>query len=287
MKILITILFILVSYRCLGQRYHTCYVYQYEGNDSNKKKLVLTQEFNELGKIVYEQYNDYKSGTSDEYSIWPNDTTYYHYKGSVLIFKKEKLFNGDSTITQFFYDKYGREVKRKIFSYALKLLIENDSILILDTPRLWIDSILFLYNKAGNLIETRQTVGPGTGKTAGLPNIKRETWKYNFHKKVKCHKAFEDSSNKLIYTSHLKYRKNRFTVRMKGYVSQNDKMIFILDSKKRTVKKIFIGYRNSNGYKLSTSYTVRISYLFDEFIQKEEWFDENQKLNLTHIYVYK
>ncbi len=59
MKFLLAILLLLLGECTYSQGFHRCLIYQYYGNDSGSKALVLTQTFNERGKLVHEVSSHY------------------------------------------------------------------------------------------------------------------------------------------------------------------------------------------------------------------------------------
>jgi hypothetical protein len=100
--------------------------YQYNDNDSTNQKLVLTEKFNEHGKITYAKYDDYWQYT-EEYDEYDDaGENFYTYRDTFLIKKiiahnairwglrgreaTNSVVNGDSFLTNYEYafDNAGR-----------------------------------------------------------------------------------------------------------------------------------------------------------------------------------
>ncbi|OSZ78599.1 hypothetical protein CAP35_10215 [Chitinophagaceae bacterium IBVUCB1] len=132
MKLPIYILLFFAPMPCLAQKYKTCKVYQYEGDDSTNAKLVLTKKYYLNGKISSAIYDNYKAIKDEEDDYSENGATYYTYRDSFLIetltahrantwnidgpVLLNTYLNGDSFLTlyEYVFDNNNRIKNRKI-----------------------------------------------------------------------------------------------------------------------------------------------------------------------------
>lgn len=109
---------VLLTLTASAKNYDTCRVYQYFGNESDKKELVLKQVYNETGKLIYEaasHYLNYENvARTSTVSEKPDGEYYYVYDNDNLI-ATTSAFAGsgfseltDSCLNNYFYNDRGK-----------------------------------------------------------------------------------------------------------------------------------------------------------------------------------
>lgn len=123
MRLLLSLIIVLLFSITYGQNKVTkCTVYQFKGNDSLKKKVVLQQTFNSFGKIIYEKYWCYK----DNLMEGRVDFRYYYFYDDTLLTKQiyigDESYNfNDTTKILYYYNNKKQLIKEERFESKLHL----------------------------------------------------------------------------------------------------------------------------------------------------------------------
>ncbi len=116
-KTLILFHFLFFLVKIVAQTYHTCEIYQFDGRDSTKKKLVHTLKYDDAQKVIYEKIN----GKKNEYGIKSiKSETINEYKDTFLVKKiiishDFKLKRNDTTLQVFAYHPENKSVHIDFF----------------------------------------------------------------------------------------------------------------------------------------------------------------------------
>ncbi|MDQ2772297.1 MAG: hypothetical protein M3Y54_17565 [Bacteroidota bacterium] len=100
---------------------HIVKIFQYEGTDSLKKILAVTQVFNSKDQLVFEEYHqDYEEtseGTTYRFGVGSRHMTYR----DTSVIKTVGIMRGDSVKSFAFYNDQGLLIKARFFRYEKKL----------------------------------------------------------------------------------------------------------------------------------------------------------------------
>ncbi|MGI4870703.1 MAG: hypothetical protein ACRYFX_05925 [Janthinobacterium lividum] len=120
----ITAALVLAAPSSWAQSFRTLRIFQYEGADASRRKLVLARRFNLQGKVVaercFEDYRYYQSGA--EYGRWRGSATRYTYQDTLLLRSESTgIRPGDSLKTFYTYTPGGRLASWTRWTYSQKL----------------------------------------------------------------------------------------------------------------------------------------------------------------------
>jgi len=101
-----------------GQTFKHCNIYQFEGRDSLKKSLVLKETFNSFGKILSEEYKNYK----EDRAKGTEDTRYYYFYNDTLLIRRTCIYSssfekGDSEKTIYSYNDKKLLIKEEHYDF--------------------------------------------------------------------------------------------------------------------------------------------------------------------------
>jgi hypothetical protein len=282
------ILILLASTFCKAQDITRCIVYQFAGNDSNKKHIALTQTFNRRAQIVWEKYLNYKSSSSEGYG---NGTYRYYYTDSLLT---KRLFadNKDTTKVLYYYNNRNQCIKEQNFSWErrLKKNVKTDDIFE-QIPQ------QEDFEKKRTWIKTNEVTISYDGKGRRIKKADEEDythfWKYDESNRVIQEKGYDD--NKLVYVEDYTYFNGGYKYSTVWY-DDNEKpqtpkysdidlssiytFTFYLDKKGRIIKKEITTEKGE----IDTEIT---DYDKKGRIAKTIYLDAKGQPEITHIFEYE
>ena len=282
MKYSLAILFVLFASYAFGQKYHTCEIYQYYGNDSNKKELVCTRVFNDKGKVVHQASKHYQNKDEDtiemkgengdmimkyitgNYVIEVNGVYDYYYEDTFLLLKffMDSSDYVDSEKTFYYYDEN---------KLLCKTLLKYATMKIKYFTATADDTTLFFRDASHNIIEETRNILPHEHRAGGY--IFQHKIKYN-----KQNKPITDSSYlaKGNISEALKYYyyKNSFKevdVNMSGKNAMNT--LYFTDGKGRIITKKW------------NDEAEKTTYFKDGRIKISRYYHKGN-LATTHVFIY-
>ncbi len=289
MKYGLTIFFLVLVASVDAQKFHKCFVYQYYGTDSGSKGLVLTQTFNDRGKLVHEVSNHYINYET----IGGNNTSYvradgiydYYYEDSLLKVKLQinPKEHHDSDKTFYYYNadrKLSRQVTRhhKPDSSEMFFDIEHNSWVVLTHD----DTVLLYYDKKGN-VEEKDSIRNDTTKEYFVFDEKNRLVEDRF---INTHSQFESFRVKYEYRE----KEYRASFRYYNHLESASISEYQLDDAGRVIEErnYFPKYED-NGipteqYKLLNRTVTRYDKAGRIVMRM---FYRGEKLTTTHVFVYE
>lgn len=299
MKYALAILFVLFGSITFGQKYNTCEIYRYYGNDSTHQSLVFTQTFNDAGKIVHEVCNDMDNydGPGAEYIKYAGLYDYY-YENGLLKMVKSAATPGkydkhlDTTITSFYYYA-DKRLSKEVSTNRMYGCPATDTIIIVDDGEpngpnvVYYDTldttvVHYYYN-----LEGKMTIKDHWHSNDGRANG-TEFFKYDEMGRVIVDSAY---AVRQTFIKRFLYDDNGYS-----YVGFLDggyggKEEYILDSNKRVVEHSYFYDSDDKSVVGSIVYKLLYRDLTEYFpngrIARTRHYDDNNELTTTHIFVYK
>lgn len=171
---------LLLAFTVLAKSHDTCRVYQYYGNDSLNKALVLTQAFNKKGKIVYERANHYiiyqtVEGTTIN-NVKPDGEYFYTYENNKLVETIERFWGTeatevDSILHKYDYDGMGNLTRQIVRWHEVPSPIREDNVdeyeMDTNAVKVWRtpDTTAYFYDPKNDSLVERQEYYKGKVKS--------------------------------------------------------------------------------------------------------------------------
>ena len=267
MKYALAILFVLFGSITFGQKYNTCEIYRYYGNDSTHQSLVFTQTFNDAGKIVHEVCNDMDNydGPGAEYIKYAGLFYYYADKRLSKEVSTNRMYGCPATDTIIIVDDGEPNGPNVVYYDTLDTTVVH-----------------YYYN-----LEGKMTIKDHWHSNDGRANG-TEFFKYDEMGRVIVDSAY---AVRQTFIKRFLYDDNGYS-----YVGFLDggyggKEEYILDSNKRVVEHSYFYDSDDKSVVGSIVYKLLYRDLTEYFpngrIARTRHYDDNNELTTTHIFVYK
>jgi hypothetical protein len=267
-KTLILFHFLFFLVKIVAQTYHTCEIYQFEGRDSTKKKLVHTTKFDDAHKVIYEKIN----GKKNEIGVKSiKSESIYEYKDTFLVKKMVishdvKLKRNDtiqhvyayhpetkSVMTEFFekdkkinnWVKIGEKVKKYDTQKQVIAITENSK------DFTYRHQYEYIYNPNNQLAE-RNIYNPDT-------LLEKEIYIYQENQFIKKRTVFKTNSS---WITEYNYHPTHHLLTKE------------------------IGQYETASKDIITDYIIQYQYDTYQRISTKQYFDEQNKLLFTQKYKY-
>lgn len=272
---LLAILFIVCSCDLVAQKYTKSYVYQYFGNDSASKKIVIKKKYNKHGMPVVEYCTGYKEHITSSADFYTMNNTYV--KDTML--RKSRYYSSDGNRIDCDYAYNSQRQKTRMGVYLRqKIVLEHYNKKVTHHRRKYRSACLYKYDNRGHVAKVYMT--------KALPIMEssyKRMWWYDDSDRVKTEIEFKSTGDTLSVDTFV-YDSTNLTILQRFYpfkMERVDTLIMKKDKDERITEKIITSE--------SPYYRYRMVYTYNSkgALRKEEIFDMESKAKLTHIYVYE
>jgi hypothetical protein len=287
------ILFFLTGTFCKAQDYKKCIVYQFAGNDSNKKHIALRQTFNRRGQVVSETYSNYKRSSKEGNS---DGTYYYYYTNNILTKRLFIHYNKDTSKVLYYYNVDNQCIREDYFNCERRLKEDVKRDVVFDADfeknRTWMktNEVTYSYDDKGRKIK----------KTDGQDYDR--LWKYDEQNRIIQEKGY-GNDNKLAYVEDYQYFDKGYKYSTVYYDFSGDPKpprysdiefspiytsTFYLDKKGRVFKQEIT---TEKSIKISSEITYydtrgRIVKTLHQYVD-EHFLNLNEQAGIIHIFQYE
>lgn len=297
MKRIIAIFIFLAALNSQSQSFTKCKIYQYEGTDSSKKKLVAVKNYNAQGQVIKSYTKNWKENAMVKNA---DEKEFNFYKNGQLIYSCALTEDKDSTKSIYTYNAKGQpyQILHLRFSKKLKATIDKgmggaDGCVVrkkdFEKKRTWDSSSIvhFYYDSLGH--QTKMKMLNLYSKDSTIFN-----YTYDQQHRVLSETEF---NNELIHSKKLFTYGDSAFVYTVTYYDRNGQVAFLLDETKNEGPHLkYTCQLNAWGLVESTLLEMRdgeyfakeiIVYNSDKSIQRTALYNSRGQLEITHVYAYE